>query len=157
MGLIKKSVSDIERKAKYARIVMQVLKECHMVQDFIAYTKTENYKGFKKRYMQKHNTSDVWYDYDSCTEILGTCNLSTYYRNYKEPHNTYLLVIAYLALFHEEEFKIHQLRVNGDKKDTPQEFIEKFKQLKLYDCKRQDLPILEKWFKLKEALYGGKN
>ena len=125
MDLIKKSVSDIERKTKYARIVMRVLKECHMIQDFIAYTKTENYKGFKKRYMQEHNTSDVWYDCDSCTEILGTCNLSVYY-NYREPHNTYLLVIAYLALFCEEEFEIYQLR-NGDKKDTPQEFIEKFR------------------------------
>lgn len=45
----------------------------------------------------------------------------------------------------------------GIKKTPPQEFIEKFKQLRLYDCKRQDLPILEKWIKLKEALYGGKD
>jgi hypothetical protein len=58
--------------------------------------------------------------------------------------------------YFKKKYKIVIL-INGDKKTTPQEFIEKFRELKLYDCKRQDLPILEKWVKLKETLYGDKN
>jgi hypothetical protein len=158
MGLIKKSVSDIERKVKYARYVMRVLKECHMVQDFIGYTDTANYKEFKERYMKKYNTSEVWYDYRSCAEILGSVNISTYYCNFKEPHDTYALLLAYLAIFDEEEYEYYRFTIGRDDDDeNASAYIAKFLNRKVYGTNTGDIMIVIKWLKHKEALYGSKD
>jgi hypothetical protein len=157
MGLIKKSVSDIERKVKYARYAMRVLKECHMVQDFIGYTDTANYKTFKERYMKKYNTSEVWYDYRSCAEILGSVNISAYYRIFKEPHDTYALLLAYLAIFDEEEYDHYRFTIGRYKDDNASAYIIKFLNHKVYATNTGDIMIVMKWLKHKEALYGSKD
>lgn len=155
MGLIKKSVSDIERKIKYARYAMRVLKECHMAQDFIEYTNSDNYKSFKERYMQRHkDCSEVWYDYDNCIDIFGTVNISYYFsrKNRKEPYNTYALLIAYVALFDEEEYYRHG-KCYG-KEYSPSQFITKFLGAEIFETTDKDIAMLKKWIKHKEALYG---
>ena len=158
MGLIKKSVSDIERKVKYARYVMRVLKECHMVQDCIGYTDTANYKTFKERYMKKYNTSEVWYDYRSCAEILGSVNISAYYRNFKEPHDTYALLLAYLAIFDEEEYEYYRFTIGRDDDgENASAYIAKFLNHKVYETNTSDIMIVKKWLKHKEALYGSED
>lgn len=158
MGLIKKSVSDIERKVKYARYVMRVLKECHMVQDFMGYTKSENYKNFKKRYIQRHkDCSEIWYDYDTCGDIFGTVNFSNFYFNkhMKEPYNSYALLIAYIALFDEEEYNRYGKCYSQEY--SPNQFIVKFLEGRIYETNSRDIGMLKKWIKHKEALYGSKD
>ena len=157
MGLIKKSVSDIERKVKYARYVMRVLKECRMVQDFIGYTDTANYKTFKEQYMKKYNTSEAWYDYRSCAEILGSVNISAYYRNFKEPHDTYALLLAYLAIFDKEEYEYYRFTIGRDDYDNASAYIAKFLNHRVYGTNTGDIMIVKKWLKHKEALYGSKD
>lgn len=159
MGLIKKSVSDIERKAKYARYVMRVLKECNMVSDFIEYTRTDNYKYFRDRYMKKHGATDVWYDCRTCGEILGACNFSFYFYSVKkknEKYNTYALVIAYLALFDEEEYERY-CRVLERDAYSASSFITRFLDYRVAETNRADIEIVKKWIKEKEILHGSKN
>ena len=157
MGLIKKSVSDTERKIKYAKYAMRVLKECHMVQDFIEYTKSDNYKYFKERYMEKHKTSEIWYDYDECTEIFGTVNFACYYytKHIKEPYNSYALLIAYLALFDKEEYYRYVQRY--DKGYESNAYIKTFLNGGIYETTNKDIKILKKWIKYKEALHGNQD
>jgi hypothetical protein len=159
MGLIKKSVSDIERKAKYARYVMRVLKECNMVSDFIEYTRTDNYKYFRNKYMKRHGTTDVWYDCRTCGEILGTCNFSFYFYSVKkkdEKYNTYALVIAYLALFDKEEY-YRYYSVLGRDTDSASSFITRFLDYSVMKTHTADIDMVKKWIKEKKILYGSKN
>ena len=157
MGLIKKSVSDIERKAKYARYAMRVLKECHMVQDFMEYTKTDSYKEFKKMYMKKYKTSEIWYDYNKCIEIFGTiCILNYYYeKNMKRPYNSYTLLMAYLALFDKEEFERYKWCYGNAYEAN--EYIKKFLNKEIFETSDRDVEILNKWIKQKEALHGSQD
>ena len=62
MDLTKKSVSDIEKANKCARVAMRILKECNLVKEFIEYTNTATYDYFAKRYSEKNNTSAYWCD-----------------------------------------------------------------------------------------------
>jgi hypothetical protein len=159
MGLIKKSVSDIERKTKYARYVMRVLKECKMVHDFIDYTNTDNYRVFRNNYMEKHGTTDVWYDCRTCGEILGAVNFEYYYyrKGEKAPYNTYALLLAYLALFDEEEYE-HYCSVFGHEKyDNARVYIIKFLRHNVYNISIKDIDIVNKWIKEREILYGSEN
>jgi hypothetical protein len=159
MGLIKKSVSDIERKAKYARYVMRVLKECNMVRDFIEYTRTDNYRDFKNSYIKKHGTTDVWYDCRTCGEILGAVNLGYYYfrKGEKEPYNTYALLLAYLALFDEEEYEHYHSVFGHEKYDNARVYIIKFLRHNVYNTSIKDIDIVNKWRKEREILYGSTN
>ena len=162
MGLIKKSVSDIERKINYARIVMKVLKECHLVKEFIDYTKTQDYRYFTEKYMEKHtDCTDVWYDKEYCGNILGYCNFENYLemrysREKSRKYNTYHLVLCYLAIFDEDEFiRYYTYRDIGE--INPQEYIEKALAHKNYNQGKFDEVIIIKWLRLKETLYGNKD
>lgn len=164
MGLIKKSVSDIERKLKYARIVMRVLKECKLFKDFIDYTSTDNYIYFARRYKNAHKLeayTDVWYDKQYCGSVLGSCNFDWYLeqkygRTFSTQYNSYHLLLCYLVLFDEEEYIRYEYRDdrNGVK---PNEYIEKALLGKNYGQGKLDADVVRNWLKQKEIFYGNKD
>lgn len=164
MGLINESVLDIERKVKYARIVMRVLKECHLVKDFIDYTTTDNYIDFAKSYKRRHAKSvytEVWYDRDMCGNILGACNFDYYLeqkygRTFSRQYHPYHLVLCYLALFDEEEYIRYKYREDG-KWLKPNEYIENALLGKNYDQGKLDANIVRNWIKQKEIFHGNKD
>lgn len=157
MDLTKKSVSDIERKLKYARYAMRVLKDCHLVHEWVEYTKTDNYKRLKVKDIEENKTTSAWYDYDNCGSIFGRVNFSQYFWMHcrKEPYNTYVLLNAYLALFDEEEFnkhgKVYSTMFNA------KEYIKKVLNKEAYGINDNDVKMVKKWIKEKETLYGSKD
>lgn len=162
MGLIKKSVSDIERKVKFARIVMRVLKECKLVKEFIDYTTTLNFKEFELRYLKQNpDCTNVWYDRERCGNILGFCNFDYYIsqkygRQRQRKYHPYHLVLCYLAIFDEEEYTIYSYR-EDDKWARPNEYIQKALIGANFDQGLEDADIVRKWLKIKEIYYGNKN
>lgn len=162
MGLIKKSVSDIERKLKYARIVMRVLKECHLVKEFMEYTDTNKFRRFAEKYAKSNYTChDVWYDKEKCASILGSCNFDYYIeekygREISRKYHPYHLVLCYLALFDKEEYTNYAHREEGEWISSEQ-YIENALQGKNYYQGFKDIEIVKKWVKLKEVLYGNKD
>ena len=165
MGLIKKSVFDIERKLKYARIVMRVLKECKLVREFIEYTTTDNYNNFLKNYIQKHkNCTDVWYDKELCGSILGCCNFcyfikEKYGREKSHQYSPYHLLLCYLAIFDEKEY-MRYASCYGSIDGAcvfPQEYVNNALCGMNFDQGKCDADIVKNWLTLKETFYGDKN
>ena len=107
MGLIKERVLDIERKTKYAKIVMRVLKECKLVDKFTEYARSKEYATYVKIYLNSNKScTSTWYDREFCASILGCCNFQLYVYRFEPPkYNPYNLVLAYLELFETKEFK----------------------------------------------------
>jgi hypothetical protein len=112
MALIKKQVSDIERKLKYARIVMFILKKYGVVKEFIEYTKSEAYHILAIEYLKENkDCSLVWYDKDLCADVLGMCNFSAFLEKKGIYHlDPYKLVLAYLFLFEREEYNAYCIK-----------------------------------------------
>ena len=165
MALIKKSVSDIERKTKYARIVMRVLKECHLVKEFKEYINTAVFRDFLHYYKRSHTEcTDVWYDKERCDEILGCCNFDyylekTYGREKSAKCHAYSLVLCYLALFEKEEFERYDSR-NGEKgKIGIKKFMDVIftRSFSCLDVGDLGILIVKNWLKLKENVYGNKD
>ena len=107
MGLIKERVLDIERKTKYAKIVMRVLKECKLVDKFTEYVRSKEYALYVKSYLNLNKScTSAWYDREFCASILGCCNFQIYVYSFKPPkYNPYNLVLVYLELFETKEFR----------------------------------------------------
>ena len=158
MGLIKKSVLDIERKAKYARIVMRVLKECNLVKEFIDYIGTNDYLTFAKNYASKNSTcTPLWYDRECCASILGSCNFEWYLeRKYDakkaKRYNSYHLVLCYLAIFDKEEYYKYVNSLGRGGLVSSDDYIEKALHNENYGQGLEDVEIVNKWLKIKEAL-----
>ncbi len=157
MGLIKKSVSDIERKIEYARIVMRVLKACHLVKEFIDYANTQDYRSFSKVYKEKHSECcNTWYDRELCGDILGTCSFSSFLdkKTFKK-HNPYLLLLSYLAIFNKNEFDRYSATHSSC--GTSQKYINRVLNNQGFEQGDKDIEIVKKWITLKNVLYGDKN
>jgi hypothetical protein len=105
MDLTKKSVSDIERANKCARIAMRILKECNLVKEFIEYTNTATYDYFATQYANKNNTTTHWCDRKKCVDVFGCCNFESFLsKKWLKPVSVYELTFFYLALFDEKEY-----------------------------------------------------
>lgn len=105
MDLIKKSVSDIERANKCARVAMRVLKECNLVKEFIEYTHTTTYNYFATQYANKNNTTTYWCDRKKCVDVFGCCNFESFLsKKWLKLVSLYELTFFYLALFDEKEY-----------------------------------------------------
>ena len=106
MDLTKKSVSDIERANKCARVAMRVLKECNLVKEFIKYTHTTTYNYFATQYANKNNTTTYWCDRKECVDVFGCCNFESFLsKKLLKPVSLYELTFFYLALFDEKEYE----------------------------------------------------
>ena len=165
MGLINESVLDIERKLKYARIVMRVLKECKLVKEFIDYTSTDNYINFARNYKKRHASlgmyTDVWYDKEACDSILGSCNFDYYLQEkygeeFARKYHPYHLVLCYLALFDEKEYIRYACRGYG-RCIIPSEYIRRALNGENYNQGKLDAEIVKGWIKQKKIMYGNKN
>lgn len=160
MGLIKKSVLDIERKAKYARYVMRVLKECNLVKEFIDYIDTKAYLNFAERYASKNSTCTLlWYDKEYCANILGCCNFERYleckYDAKKAKRcNSYHLLLCYLAIFDKDEYDRYARRDSTYNSTyiSSDEYIKNALHNNNYEQGCEDIEIINKWLKFKEIM-----
>jgi len=172
MDLTEKPVLDIERKREYIRIVMRVLKDCRLTKEFKDYVNTTEFINFSKNFTKKNEGyTEVWYDRDCCARILGCCNFINYlYHNgRKNTYNPYNLLLCYLALFNEDEFKryysLPPKSAEYSKPPNPMEFV--YGKLaepdgnapawRGYEFGDKDRELVRKWIKIKEAIYGDKN
>ena len=148
MALIKKQVSDIERKLKYARIVMFILKKYGVVKEFIEYTQSEDYHILAIEYLKENkDCSLVWYDKDLCAEVLGMCNFSAFLQKKGMYNlNPYRLLLAYLFLFEREEYNAYCTKYG---------FTNDF-DLMLEMFGKHELSILKQLRQLKKLGYGNK-
>lgn len=107
MGLIKESVSELEKKVKYARIAMRFLKELKLVKYFIDYTKTPEYQKYLKgSIIAQENTSYIWYDRTCCASVFGVCDFDSYMKkvDIQYSFSIFELFIAFLIIFYPEEY-----------------------------------------------------
>ena len=152
MDLTKKSVSDIERANKCARIAMRILKECNLVKEFIKYTHTATYNDFATRYARKNNTTTYWCDRKKCTDVFGCCNFESFLsKKWLKPVSVYELTFFYLALFDEKEY-IDVLASNKNIYDYIVELVSNSIEIQKYSGKNlANGKIVNHWFELKKS------
>ena len=154
MDLTKKSVSDIERANKCARIAMRILKECNLVKEFIEYTHTTTYNDFATRYAHKNNTTTYWCDRKKCTDVFGCCNFESFLSSYKKwlkPVSVYELTFFYLALFDEKEY-IDVLASNKNIYDYVVKLVSDSIEIQKYSGNNlANGKIVNHWFELKKS------
>jgi hypothetical protein len=66
-------------------------------------------------------------------------------------------LLAYLAIFDEEEYEYYRFTIGRVDDDNASAYIAKFLNHKVYDTNTEDIMIVIKWLKHKEALYGSKD
>ena len=143
MGLIKKSVSDTERKNRYARYAMRVFKDCHVLNEWKAYMETSEYKRFKQNYIRDEGTTDAWYDCELCADILGSCNFTDYLKcEYGNKFPIYNMFLAYLWIFDREELDKYTKKFRFF--SHPAQTFDRT----LYSCNQKARRIVNKWLKI---------
>ena len=165
MGLIEKSVSDIERKTKYARIVLRVLKECNLLKEWSEYITTKEYQNFAEQYAKLYeNCTKLWYDRENCADIFGSCNFSYFIERYcsrvggNGGAKMVQLLLAYLAIFEEKEYYAY-CKAQMTDIEKPADFIASVLSENTYDFLSLDgfRDIIEKWLKIKNVKDGNEN
>lgn len=152
MDLTKKSVSDIERANKCARIAMRILKECNLVKEFIEYTNTDAYDFFATHYANKNNTTTYWCDRKECVDVFGCCNFESFLsKKWFKPVSVYELTFFYLALFDEKEY-MNVLASNKNMYDYVIKLVSDSIEIQKYSgANLANGKIVNHWFELKKS------
>lgn len=132
-------------KRKSAQIVLRVLKECKVINEFHAYLKTSTYNEYANFYAASRNTSTLWYDRDRYFNILGCCNFDGFLRSNGKHLQPYYLVLIYTAMFEEELY--HKEKCVNYHYDAAFFIFEESKYLT-----DESLKIVQRWKKIKDNL-----
>ena len=130
-------------KRKSAQIVLRVLKECKVINEFYAYLKTSTYNEYAKCYAENNNTSRLWYDRRKYSNILGCCDFDSFLKRNGKQLQPYYLVLIYIAIFEEELY--HEEKCINYHYDAAL-FV--FKESKYLT--EESLKIVQRWKKIKK-------
>lgn len=130
-------------KRKSAQIVLRVLKECKVINEFHAYLKTSTYNKHAQCYTVNHNTSILWYDRRKYSNILGCCDFDAFLRKNGNLLQPYYLVLIYTAMFEEELY--HEEKCVNYHYDVALFIFEESKYLT-----EESLKIVQRWKKIKK-------
>ena len=132
-------------KRKSAQIVLRVLKECKVINEFHAYLKTSTYNEYAKCYAESCNTSTLWYDRNRYSNILGCCDFDGFLRRNGNLLQPYYLVLIYVAMFEEKLY--HEEKCVNYHYDVALFIFEESKCLT-----EESLKIVQRWKKIKDEL-----
>ena len=130
-------------KRKSTQIVLRVLKECKVINEFHAYLKTSTYNDYAKCYAERFNTSILWYDRCKYSNILGCCDFDGFLKRNGTHLQPYYLILIYTAMFEEKLY--HEEKCVNYHYDVVRFINEELEYLT-----EESLKIVRRWEKIKK-------
>ena len=124
MDSTRKQVSDIANN-KFAKYVMQAMKDCNLVSEFKKYVESQAFKDFRRMYCRRTGNEKfnpkIWYDCEYCIDILGCCNFTAYLTCCEHKvisPDPYAMLAKFVKMFDYDEYMRYYNKFDADSRPT---------------------------------------